>query len=1466
MLVEIILSVVGEAALAYASDKGFELFKSKEAKKEVAEIGCAAIEAGIQSAPSLAADLRSISFVKGVFVPVLETVISDPSDLPDPNGLAKQFVETFVQRFVKDDTTDEVLRRIFLTDPKDLVAAFEIIIRELRSQFNRSKYWREVGHFIAVETTLANTAAIRAILERQQREGEEAAIDFNAAIRDAKAGSDELREWPRDIAGREILRPELERLKKHIQEAPYGTSILIGEAGSGKSALMGTLTDELESCGHVVFGIKADTLPATIQSIEDVGIALGMAGPLATEIAVVARSAPVTVIIDQLDAVSDVMDRSSDRMKVLLRMVKNIRDQALPVHVVVSSRPFEAAHDARFQQLKAEEFSLALPSIDDVVALLSELQVECAGISDELKETLRRPFALKLFVQLVQRGVDPASVEAGDLLDRWLATADLGPDDTRRSVLKLMQSLASEMLETETLWRPADVYEAGSKGALARGEACGLIVRSGQKIGFSHQSWLDDFQAKGFRTGKDLADYAWQNQDSLFVRATVLRSLQRLRTTDEGAYVRAVFALLSDGKTRRHLRHLVTDAISTVRSPTAQEAAWVDTLIRTDPILANRALGRVVQNWPNWRPFLSKCLPELMAKTQYHWPAVQALAEEAKIDPDGVVSLVRSHWSDPERDELVFRIVEQSGVITERVEELIGVLLRRTAIDPHSVSHLVTMLRTDGRFLEACRVVAIWVQTVDVGRDKNPQLYDVERLAEAAPLEFAETLMPWFLEQAAKDVEPNRDGIKRYSKSQSLPWDWDFERERGSIIEAFRDAMNAVAKADAASSTRLIGMMGSVEIDQVQEVIAQNYIAAGAALACHALRYVLADERRFYLGETHVMVEPGLSSIEAGLTSQELVEAIGAHLPTDRLADLRDAIETWSLYGAAYGTEDDAELKRMRLRWSDEHRMELLERLPPAILAPRRQRQIKEWRAAKGRPIPRKRGTTMATWVGSPMPASTMERAADHDIFGMLDAIHDTSPEYPRRRPISRNGGVSELSRAFGEFGKNNPERAVRVAQRFVAGKHENAAGYLMDELSKDGIYPPREVLRLIHEFSAKGFASRTWTTHAAWALSRLSGELKGLPTETLTMLESWLENDPETIADQVQKRLVSEAENERRNKKERAMPSPFLFRAYGGMRMVPQENYTLLAAIFHGLLGRDEPAYEAWLDVLERHASKPEDPHIWSFLLADKGKWLFWADRSRVQALLSKLSDLDFRIFMSIDLVGLLWSARAMFPDQLIVRVCEAWFASEDDEFRQAAAELAEAFAIVEPDSVTAKALAALVNDDVSPELTGRLFTAASAWGENERSLKAQAHAFLMEHVSRVGGDQAHAISAAVDQTDNLAPDDFTRELIVAVADNASVLAASLTGRFADGLQSLLLYPGFDEPVMYVTERIATLIVDQRGGMHRGFIDRDFVQVAIALQRNDAPLRARAMDVYEKLLDAGAYGAEEAAKAAMGR
>lgn len=1466
MLVEIVLGALGKSAVGYAGTKGFELFKSHNAKKELAEIGAAAVEAAARLAPGLAEDLRSKSFVDGAFVPMLEALVKDPSNLPDPQGLASRFVDMFVARFANAGEIDEALARIFHTPKADLVPAFEAMLTSLRSHLYSSKHWRELAHQAAGEQTLANTETILGILGRMDTAASLARVDITVAKHDASVGSSELRDWPKDIAGQHIFRPELNRLLNHVEGQPPGTSLLIGEAGSGKSALLADLTSSLEDRGAVVFAIKADLIPPEVEDINDIGKALGMDGPLDLEIAALAGQGRVVLIIDQLDAVSDVMDRSSARMRLLLRLVRHVRERSLPVHVIVSSRPFEAAHDARFQQLKAEEFRLELPSVDQVFELLAVVGVKTGDLDASFHQTLRRPFALKLFVDLVQRGVEVSSLIAGQLLDRWLATADLGTDNQRGDALALMESLAAEMVETETLWRPADVFEVRSKEALARCEACGLVVRSGRKIGFSHQSWLDDFQAKGFRSGSRLAEYAWQNQDSLFVRATVLRSLQRLRTLDEPAYATAVSALLGAQKTRRHLKHLLVDVISANPAPTAQEGAWLETLIRSDHVLASRGLGKVMEHWEAWRPLLRKTLPALVQDDDFQWRAIQLLAAEARFDAEHVTDLITTYWNDASKDGVVFRLIEQAGVITPKVEELIETILSRTQIDQYAISHFVSTLRADNRAREASRVTALWASTIEVNRHSGVQLHDVEKLAEVAPLEFVQELLPWFVKVASREVEPFLPGVLRFPKSKALPWDWNFDREHGSVFEAFRSAIKALASLDPDEAKRIIQTLSDVEIEQAQEIAAEALTAGADALAQTAYEFLLADERRFHIGDAHVTLEPGLSSIEGGLCSQELIEAISRHLPDELLQNLRDRIEAWSLYGPEMSAGSDAAMKRERLRWADQHRMELLERLPPRIVSPRRRRQIRDWRGVRRRPVGRANVGGMATFVGSPMSSEAMAKASDEAILRMLDEVCDTSPEHTRRRPISMDGGVIQLSRAFGAFAKDQPERAILIAEKHLQpGKHEHAAGQLVEELSKEHGAPER-IVNLIHYLSEKGFSSSTWKHNASWALARMAERLKGLDASTISLLEDWLENDPAQIEKDIATRLNNEAINTERNKKERGVPEPILFNRYGGMRIVPQNNYTMLSAIFHGLLGRPERDYDGWLAILERRASKPEDPNIWTSILMFEGHWLYWADRKRVTALIGRLWAKCPLIFDDVDLLPVLWGTRAMFPRDMLRELCESWLASGDERKSQGAAEFLQAGLLVSPDDPLFIELEGLLSDDPSPILTGRLFSAAAAWREEDHVLRSRAHASLMQFGPAATGDQAHAISAAVDKTDHLVADELTRELILAVADNPDLLASSLTGRFADGLQSLLLYPGFDEAVLYVTEKIADLIIGNRGGQHRGWIDKDFVHVSVALQRNDGPLRARAMDVYERLLDAGAYGAEEAARDATGR
>jgi hypothetical protein len=344
------------------------------------------------------------------------------------------------------------------------------------------------------------------------------------AHEDAARGSRGLAGWPQDIWGEHIARPELERLLERIGQQPAGATLVVGGAGTGKSALLAELYGALRARGTPVLAIKADMLSPDIGDFEDLARDLGMTGKIEEGLLFLASEQPIVLIIDQLDAVSEVMDQSSQRMQVLLRLATRIQAvkatdgrASLPIYVVVSSRPFEAKFDARFGQLDADEVTLSLPPFDRVAALLANLGIDAAIVPESLKETLRTPFALGIYVDLVKAGAAPAELTPANLLDRWL-DRKLPSGDARRPFIAFLRQLAVDMTEHESLWRPAAHYEPEQSGLVRAAEAIGIIVRDGANIAFSHQSWLDDFQAKGFRSGRDLAAFAWARQDGLFAR------------------------------------------------------------------------------------------------------------------------------------------------------------------------------------------------------------------------------------------------------------------------------------------------------------------------------------------------------------------------------------------------------------------------------------------------------------------------------------------------------------------------------------------------------------------------------------------------------------------------------------------------------------------------------------------------------------------------------------------------------------------------------------------------------------------------------------------------------------------------------------------------------------------------------------------------------------------------------------
>ena len=163
-------------------------------------------------------------------------------------------------------------------------------------------------------------------------------------------------------------------------------------------------------------------------------------------------------------------------------------------------------------------------------------------------------------------------------------------------------------------------------------------------------------------------------------------------------------------------------------------------------------------------------------------------------------------------------------------------------------------------------------------------------------------------------------------------------------------------------------------------------------------------------------------------------------------------------------------------------------------------------------------------------------------------------------------------------------------------------------------------------------------------------------------------------------------------------------------------------------------------------------------------------------------------------------------------------------------------------------------------------LFAAAAGWSELDLDIRSRSHAYLISVASIVSGFEAHALSTAVDRGERLPPDEMTRALLASVAVNIDLLRESMGLLFVRSLQHLLLYPGFEMLVLEIAEAATELARTSPDRTVGGLYDGEFIGLVIALQRSPIEIKTRAMTVYERLLDAEVYGAEDAAAFALRR
>lgn len=254
---------------------------------------------------------------------------------------------------------------------------------------------------------------------------------------------------------------------------------------------------------------------------------------------VVARSTKVVLLIDQLDALSELMDLKTDRLTLLLRLINDMK-YTQNVHVVCSCRTFERQYDRRLNTIQAEDMVLALPSWDAAAAILAQHGVAAGTWPESFQEMLRVPQYLKLFLRhLVAQGRPRSSRR----IRRCSNTCGANRDRPEVEYL-----VSTGILQ----------YDA-----------------SRRLISFTHQTLFDLTHARAFvADGQSLARYALARQTGLFVRPKLWSALHYLRGANAEIYKHELQTIWQAEQLRPHLRMLLIDFVGQHPAAMAYISRW----------------------------------------------------------------------------------------------------------------------------------------------------------------------------------------------------------------------------------------------------------------------------------------------------------------------------------------------------------------------------------------------------------------------------------------------------------------------------------------------------------------------------------------------------------------------------------------------------------------------------------------------------------------------------------------------------------------------------------------------------------------------------------------------------------------------------------------------------------------------------------------------------------------------------
>lgn len=1271
------------------------------------------------------------------------------------------------------------------------------------------------------------------------------AAQFQRASRD-------LLTWPTTLLNGDWLEPpELAQWQSRFTHNEHSTTLLLGEPGCGKSALLARIGNTLAQQGVTVLGIKADLLPPETKDAKTLAQALSLPNTVEALVRRLAAEQPVVVLIDQLDAVADLVVQRPERLRVLLDLIHDLSGIS-NVHVLASCRSFERAHDRTLRNLDLDEITLQLPAWEVVTPVLLAHGVSTGAWSDEMRETVRSPHALNAFLQLLPGTAEPDLAHGihGLLEQQWhkhVIQAD--PAGNRKRV---MMALAGKMAEEETLWLPTARLEDDFEAMQALVREGLLLVPEGEgRVGFRHQTWFEFLRGRNFLEQRGLlAATVLASQNHLRIRPQLWHALLYLRRVAPQQYAHELQTLWATDSLRRHLRMLLIAFMGMQKAPLPceEQIAWANF---DDPWFQPRFLGAVMGSQGWFRTLLPGHLPLLMQQPPQDSHLTRAVLDAvAAALPDEVLALVDQHWLPrPDMDALTWTLLVRSNALPVDLQWLTRLerIAARTPISDWDINEAVSMASA-ALPEQAPNLLKVWLEQrwLEISRQddvakalqkllENTRLHDLPAVAQAAPAAYSRTLWPLLETFFAVDVRADEIHIVRYHHSVGYldPWGDERFREGPEFLHSLCVAMETWGEVAPTELGAFVREHEQSELLLLQRLLAMGLAKAAPCEPAIALDYLLADPRRLSLGNLS----------DAHRESRILITKLVPHLDANQLARLEQAISSLDVYLNA--PDDDAKTRWARRRWNREHRTQLFHAFPIQQRSPAIQTMLGE--SARAHPA----GTTDnddsegMQFIGSPVSAEQMAKARIEDILGLFAELTDeTGWDHPRH---SMKGGAIQAGRELARLLEIDKGKALSVVRQLDPQRNATPAACVVGELKKAGL--SAEVgLQVLSELVDKGFDDPSFRSAVGYATEKFTDEGIEVPITLISRLKAWLQP------------AERDSEGFERTENQDQLESQLW--GYSATVSLPEGNFPLLIALSRYFLTRKPIAYEQWLDVLEGHLKRRESPRVWEAVGRHYFHRLRDANHDRAQTFLDAVFSAHPSILGDTGCIRMVY--RLMH--WIAPHYAKKWLnlmATQGKCGLMGSAELllVRHVWLRQEDWVTDAIEEILTSTDPErlPQRVGLAHTVAQLW--KETSLRELGKNYLLRMIPSSEKPVLRALAHIFRMDAPWLADIHTRQVLDALAAYPAIFHTS-DGEFAlEVLEHLVRYE--PDRVYQVATALIDTVADELANTATSWAYRSdaLVSIALALQDKGGEHSAQGATLFERLLEFNVPAATEAAQ-----